>query len=336
MNQVIIANEQDIDNVISRVVQDISYLEENKLVISDEFPKKLHIKLVGEKFDSSITSSVMKGLLELQKSIYHLYAYSTYGDASKRLTQEEKSRLELVVEVREGSAELFLELLPVLKEALKQMTGAQVLAGMGILGAVYLAGKISTALIQANKEKSVEIERQITEQQKQITEQQKQITQQKDNDNKIKAHENSLDALKEVVSITQDAQVKMFRSISKAPFSSIQVNDESFSHEDIVSQVKSERVKIKPYQNVISGWYFVTRLDFDDDETYVYLIDKDTKREIKKVAVQAAFISEQDYALIEGAKDREAIHLRLMVTWKADDIISAVIESILKDDQTRI
>lgn len=64
------------------------------------------IRLEGSKFNSSLTTKMMETLIDLQKNIYHSYAKLHYDDASKRLTDEEKQKLELIIQVLPGSTDL--------------------------------------------------------------------------------------------------------------------------------------------------------------------------------------------------------------------------------------
>lgn len=65
----------------------------------------MHIHLQGEKFKGTITPTIMKGLLELQKGIYQSYSLIRYGDAnSQHLSREERDKLEINVKVSEGSS----------------------------------------------------------------------------------------------------------------------------------------------------------------------------------------------------------------------------------------
>lgn len=63
----------------------------------------LQIRLRGDKFHGTITSGVMKGLLELQKAIYKSYAEAVYNsDNINKLTKHEKDCLEILVKVEQG------------------------------------------------------------------------------------------------------------------------------------------------------------------------------------------------------------------------------------------
>lgn len=76
----------------------------------------LIIRLEGEKFDQSMTTSVMKGFVELQRAINRSYATTRYDDPNKRLTDEEKEALEITVKVERGSAIMEVNLQePILK-----------------------------------------------------------------------------------------------------------------------------------------------------------------------------------------------------------------------------
>lgn len=89
----------------------------------------LHIKLIGSQFHGSLTSSVMKGLVELQEGINRSYCLAKYGsDDLRKLTDIEIKKLELVLTIEEGSTDIFgdiTELINSLKELLKDMTPKQ-------------------------------------------------------------------------------------------------------------------------------------------------------------------------------------------------------------------
>lgn len=89
----------------------------------------LHVKLIGSQFHGSLTSSVMKGLVELQEGINRSYCFAKYGsDDLRKLTDIEIKKLELIVTIEEGSTDIFgdiTELINSLKELLKDMTPKQ-------------------------------------------------------------------------------------------------------------------------------------------------------------------------------------------------------------------
>lgn len=74
-------------------------------ILFDGWPS-LELLIRGDKFNQSITPSVMKGLLEFQRGIYKAYAAAKYGESAKRLTEEEREQLEIRVDVSSGSSQL--------------------------------------------------------------------------------------------------------------------------------------------------------------------------------------------------------------------------------------
>ncbi|HET9646181.1 MAG TPA: hypothetical protein VFP68_23145 [Burkholderiaceae bacterium] len=75
----------------------------------DGWPR-LEIYLKGKEFDRSITPPLMRGLLELQKGIYQSYGAAKYDNPTKRLSDEEKKALEIIVRVEGGSTGLDIAL----------------------------------------------------------------------------------------------------------------------------------------------------------------------------------------------------------------------------------
>ncbi|WP_334469925.1 hypothetical protein [Arsenophonus sp. PmNCSU2021_1] len=64
----------------------------------------LAFKLTGEKFQSSITPSVMKGFVKMQSQVNKVYATLKYNDPEKILSQEERQSIEIIVTVDSGSS----------------------------------------------------------------------------------------------------------------------------------------------------------------------------------------------------------------------------------------
>lgn len=83
----------------------------------------LNLYLQGPKFHQSLTPTVMRGLLEFQKGIYQSYAVAKYDHASRRLTDEEKSALEIRVDVNEGSSDLEINFQELAVKLIEQLGG---------------------------------------------------------------------------------------------------------------------------------------------------------------------------------------------------------------------
>lgn len=133
----------------------------------------LHIKLIGSQFHGSLTSSVMKGLIELQEGINRSYCLAKYGNADLRqLTDTELQKLELVVSIEEGCTDLLGNLqglIDSLKELLKDMSPSQkftiiMAIILGIVGSYNHVQRMENAKYISDNETKIALEQERTKQ----------------------------------------------------------------------------------------------------------------------------------------------------------------------------
>lgn len=76
--------------------------------------------------DSTVPANVMAGLVDLQQSLYKIYAFIKTGTLDARcLTAEERSALELKFKVQSGSSDITAEIINIIKEMTKDMSANQ-------------------------------------------------------------------------------------------------------------------------------------------------------------------------------------------------------------------
>ena len=134
---------------------------------------KVSLKFEGTAFQTSLPARAMHPFIELQKEIYRLYAQEVYGSANiNKLSFVEKSALELVVTVGEGSTFTFPNLENVLTEfvrlAGKKMTSAQIAGVVIAIGVGYFGNQAWKSHVQGEVDKKeletrVELSQQETE-----------------------------------------------------------------------------------------------------------------------------------------------------------------------------
>lgn len=97
----------------------------------------LEVKLFGSQFHKSLTPTVMKGLIELQKGIYRSYCFAQYGHTNLRqLSKDELSQLEFTVIINEGCTDILAAIEGVLRAAgdwMTNLTGKQKLIALGMM-----------------------------------------------------------------------------------------------------------------------------------------------------------------------------------------------------------
>ncbi|MFA2970817.1 hypothetical protein KWE21_09345 [Acinetobacter pittii] len=196
---------------------------------------KLTIRLTGEKFHSSITPTVMKGLIEVQNGIYKSYCIMRYGtESTRQLTDEERKKLEILVIVTEGSALIEAFLGPIAEELAKGVFDNMpietrvvlillVLFGFGTYKAIstFMANKKEIRLKEIEESNKTEVEK---EQLKAQLETIKLVTE---------SHSKNLETLakivekhpnaKKVSEVIQDSQESLIRSVVAAEPDSIEI-----------------------------------------------------------------------------------------------------------------
>lgn len=133
----------------------------------------LEVKLKGEQFDHSLTTTVMKGLVEFQEAINRSYCIARYNSPNLNYLEDyERDKLELVIVVNSGCTEIvadFKDIVQNIKEFCVDMTPNQKIAVISLFLAAFLAysmvKSVESVLIEKSKgETSVALEAERTKQ----------------------------------------------------------------------------------------------------------------------------------------------------------------------------
>ena len=153
-----------------------------KATQGDEIPDDVELSFLGwpslqydfkgRDWNSTVPTRVMTPLLEVQKDVNRAYARAKYGEANlRRLKEDERDDLEIVVKVEEGSslfsAELWKQINQIAKSITANMTGKEkVILVLGI--ALAIASPImwkewlSTRLAERQQELHIQLSEQET------------------------------------------------------------------------------------------------------------------------------------------------------------------------------
>lgn len=135
----VIENEEQAWEVLKRATAGEVFPDDVQLVFKGWPVYKMNVK--GRDWDSTVPTRIMAPMLEVQKDIHRAYASVRYGeDNLRRLRNEERESLEVVVKVREGSsqfdADLWQQLAAVAQAAVGRMNGTEIVItvlGLGML-----------------------------------------------------------------------------------------------------------------------------------------------------------------------------------------------------------
>jgi len=135
-----IASFEDLNKFVEKCCKNITTIEKSEPLFYNEL-YIINIKINGDKYNSTITSSVMEYILNIQKWIYKTYKYINNG----KLSEADKKKLEIVVYIEKGSSEIIFSLfkqLDIISRAVDRMSGSQLTAvaitAIIILGAVAI------------------------------------------------------------------------------------------------------------------------------------------------------------------------------------------------------
>ncbi|WP_143131436.1 hypothetical protein [Noviherbaspirillum humi] len=138
MDKIVVSNDSDAVALLERFLNediDPSVVEFNGWPVYT-----LYLK--GEKYHQSITPSLMRPLLELQKGLYKTAARVIYNDDNtNRLTDEQRGQFEYTLKVYEGSSDTNANLQDVFtgiaQSAIKKMNGKQIMIVLLAAGLLY-------------------------------------------------------------------------------------------------------------------------------------------------------------------------------------------------------
>lgn len=143
MNQHIIKSEDDAFQFLKGIASED--FDTKSIELKFESWPVLHIHLKGEMFDSSLTTDVMQGMLDLQKHLRQSYATLAYSGDVRKLTATDKARLTLVVKVSPGTSGLDINLQEIAEQfvngALANMTPDQTYGA--VMTAILMVGGVT-------------------------------------------------------------------------------------------------------------------------------------------------------------------------------------------------
>lgn len=259
-----IKNEGDAFETIERFLAGDAFPEGIKL---EGWPK-LKIRLVGEKFHSSLTPSVMKSFIELQNLVYKSYAIAQYDtEDTRRLSKDERDELEIEVKVEEGSAIFEINLQDVLvkfAEKAGEMMPPELIAAT-ILGlGVLWVGK-TTFSAYLNYRKDIRATEAKTEEQRavllSVEAMSKQETARLEVLTKLIKERPKLQTINREVYDSRTEMLRGFSSAEEATIGDIVVPQE-------VTQELVTNARRKAVEKRLDGYYRITRVDSSNPDAF--------------------------------------------------------------------
>ncbi|EIX9038479.1 TPA: hypothetical protein RQO35_002801 [Klebsiella michiganensis] len=287
----------------------------------------LTIRLTGEKFNRSLTPSVMKGFVEMQSQINKSYALAKYGVPDvRRLTKEELDALEIEVTVEQGSSLVEVNIDGFLTKLTQELVGKMnateivftVLGAAVIWGGVtvfkrFLDNRKDTRLAEISKEGEKEHLRTMQIMSEQETKRLQVIAE-------MIAEKPLLDNMDRM---SYDAKTQMVKSFVRSDTAQIDgVTIDSEMAKELVANARRRSVEMR-----IDGIYRIEEVNNTDPECFKVKVRSIQTDQRLTCVVQDIFLDESGNkeALQKAEWERKPVHLSINAKHVDGDIKSAVI-----------
>lgn len=310
MNTIKITDFNQLTAYSEKLPTDLEWFEENTFEFADNIPGiKLHIK--GERFDSTMSTTLMRSILKLQEGVYRQYSIYKYGEI-RRLSPEEYAMLEIYVRVDPGSS--WIELIPqpiinAVAEKVGNMTSGQILIGVASVAIASTICVVTSKVLEYKKKiKELEVQKET------LTGLQK----------------TTVEAQIEMVK----AQTQFYKEIAKQTGTSeIEINNEKIDTAAIKQITTSPREKKENSQEVVSNSFKVTDIHIHDryeDSAKDISLDIISKDGIvyKDVSILEGLIDKDDYQMLKDSTNKKFMNMKIVVTKHGDEIIGAFLNSV--------
>lgn len=131
-----------------------SYDNKNVALNFDGWPK-LEINVKGDRYQSTVTASMMRSLIELQVHLNWAYSQVIYGKDGRSLTDEERESIEIVYKIENGSSNVTADLSGFFtalgEKAVEKLTGKQIVATVVGVAALWTASSSYTTFVDSQQ-----------------------------------------------------------------------------------------------------------------------------------------------------------------------------------------
>jgi hypothetical protein len=276
----------------------------------------LHFKVEGNRFHSSVNTKMMAAFIDLQNNIYRIYGKMQYNLASGRiLTNEDKSALEMMVELSPGSSEIKInfELLAqkLIEGAVNKMEGRHFVI-LGIAGFLCWSSSsiINGYIFSQTEQKKIEAQISLT-----------------------KEETRRLEIMREAagvvpyVGINKMMSEDVFNKILKGSLQadSITIGGHTFNKKQVEQLIRSERSISNEVR--LDGEYRILKVDSSKVSSFkVELQDTKTLKSFGAILQDATVTKEKNRELLQEAEwNKQPINLAINAREVKGDITSAVI-----------
>ncbi|MGI5090756.1 hypothetical protein [Treponema sp. OMZ 805] len=312
-----ITTEEELESFIEAIFKDFKEFETTKIHFDNNL-FKIHLKIKGDKYNATITTSVMKYILDIQNCFYKLFQQYTGKEPNKA----ERQRLEIVATVNSGSSDivtLLIEQCNVIQEAIKNMTGTQTFATLIAGISVFLLVKIYNRRADSY-DKKIAAEAELQKQKLQ-----------NERDREL------FDTMLESVKILVDGRTRSLKNLAKIDGAAeMEVDDHPITKGELSERIKNLAVTEEEMIATEIGDYKISEItmNFEKSSAKATLINNTTTEVFHNVVIQPKSIIDGSYTILKKAQDKELVTLQLITVRKNNKLVRATFDKLLPYDQS--
>lgn len=285
---------------------------------------KVVVIMRGPQFSGTITPTVMKAFLDLQKGINRSYSLVTYGQV-QRLSKEERDALEIKVEVGQGSSTFSINFQSVLEIAAKhmvdKMTGTQLLVGVIFLGATWATQSVLKRHL--NNRKEIRLAELRSEEERARIEGMVAMKKEEKEHAKIYAEllarNTAYRAVDEEVQASTEAMVKALSSADSGSIGDVSIDQDQAATLSSNARERSDEVRL-------DGVYRVTTVSSKDPTEFKIEVFNTDTRENFRAVVQETSMNRSNRSVLEQAIfERKPVRLEINANNRRGQIVDAVV-----------
>lgn len=294
---------------------------------------QLTIYLKGEKFDQTITPTVMKSLLEYQRLIYRAYASAKYDNESKRLTDTEKEALEIMVKVEGGSTKLDIDVNALAVEFVKQMGARMDSTHILIVLITFLTLYFGSSALKTflDNRKEVRLKELTDETQRETLEALKFSSAQETKRTELltQAITQLPSKLRAVEELSHDAKIELVKAVSEAETGSIgSVPIDGRTAMTLVQNARRTSEEVR-----LDGRYRLLKLDWSDPSRFrVKVFNTVTRAELDAEVQDDTLTGEYRKLLQDAEWSRSPVLLQINARQVGQEFRGAVIIKVEADE----
>lgn len=312
--KLVIASEEDAWAALERATQGDGFDERIELEFRNWPIFQMDVK--GRDWDSTVPTRIMSPLLDVQKDINRAYASIKYGDFNlRKLKDEERDELEVVVKVRKGSsifdADLWKQFSSMAEAAVGRMNGDQIV--ITVLGiALAITAPVMYKAWLASRQKEREIESQL-ELSRQETE-------------RLKVFSDAVKALPSLQTVRDDAQATHNRLLKTVkPGDSVAMKGVELRSDEVAVLIQPERERAQDI--FINGIFVVLGNRTDKSDGFRITVKRLSDQLTLNADVPLELPYEQQQLIQKAEWTKSRVRLSITASVLRDAISQAIVGS---------